>query len=557
VSWSAACSDAYTPESPGIDRQTPNPQSSAAGAKAPTREVPQPALQVLAEGEDDPWALAIDERYVYWITRNELRRASLAGGTAKTLAKAEGLRRIVAADGGLFVTDGIGGKVYRLDRESGMAELLGTGVYPDGIALRDGKVYWANKGSTVGDGTVAMVELDGKSTSILADGLAQPGGVAVDDGFVYFTSTAQGCSSGSGGGGCYGGGVSKRALGGGATQPIDMQGTPADVVVGKRGLYWMVSSPARVMFAPFPANAARVLADATGDDPGAIAVDADAFYFSSSTRGRVLKISLDGGKPEPLVTDLGVVGGIAADAAWVYVAASSQGRILRVAKDGSASKPSGPISGPCVMPLGTAAEIAATPRADENLEMLALRLDAGHVTASDETYARVVADVTAIRNARPELADVGYFPRSDGKALLVEPNDLTMQSITAKQYTAWDCLNDFYGLESLEVVAGWVVLKLKGNYDLELLAGLYESLPGIRSAQPNLGGGDSSTICARRDGSKLEYVVDRAGGDCPAGCNTHDAHAFVSTAPGMVEAVGDWNSETSETWPDWFTRVCR
>ena len=108
-------------------------------------------------------------------------------------------------------------------------------------------------------------------------------------------------------------------------------------------------------------------------------MDADAFYLSSGGRGRVIKIDLDGGQPKSVVTDLGTTGGIAVDRDWVYVAATSQGRILRVAKDGSAAKPRGPITGPCPKPVGTAEQVAATPRADANLEMLALHLDGDQV----------------------------------------------------------------------------------------------------------------------------------------------------------------------------------
>lgn len=209
------------------------------------------------------------------------------------------------------------------------------------------------------------------------------------------------------------------------------------------------------------------------------------------------------------------------------------------------------------MPIGTAAEIAATPRADPNLELLAMRVEPGRVTASEEIDARLVADVAAIRVAAPELAGIGYFGRSDGKQLLLSPNDLTMQSIRAHEYSAWDCLNDFYGLENLEVGSTFVVLTLKGTYDLATLSKLYGTLPGIRSAESNVSGGDSATICAQQSGAMFEYVVDRAGGDCPAGCTTHDAHAFVSTAAGVVTAKGSWNSEQTPNPPDWFTRLCR
>jgi hypothetical protein len=128
-------------------------------------------------------------------------------------------------------------------------------------------------------------------------------------------------------------------------------------------------------------------------------------------------------------------------------------------------------------------------------------------------------------------------------------------------YTAWSCLNDFYGVASLQIhevsSLSYVLLQLKGNYALDVLAPLYAELPGIEAVEPNGSGGDGPTICAWRDGEDYEYVIDRAGGDCPAGCTSHDAHHFRSAADGAIEALESWNSETDPDRPEWYERVCR
>ena len=530
-----------------------------ADAAAPNAE----PLRVLVEGEDEPYALAIDDRRVYWTSRNQLRTASIAGGESRTLATGRGLRRIAVAEGFVYFTDGNAGTVSRVDRDGGDTQVIGTGVQPNGIAIRERTVYWTNGGMTLGDGAVMRGVLEGGSPMALADALSQPAAVGVDDAFVYFTSTGQSCGASSGGaGGCVGGGVSKVPRAGGAVVVITAEGTPAELAVGARGVYWAASGLPRVMFAPADGTAPRMLANVLGETPGSLAVDDDALYFASTDRGRVLKVDLDGGTPVPLVTDLGSVGGIAVDRDWVYVAATSQGRIVRIAKDGSAAQPGAPITGPCPTPIGSAAAIAASPRADQNLELLALRLDAGEVVATQATYDRVIADVTAIRALAPALADVGYFPPHDGKTLLVQPSEQVFKLIEAGQYSAWDCLNEFYGLTSIEpqrfsIGSSFVLVKLKGLYDLALLAGVYAQLPGITSVEPDGFGGDNAKICAARAGDQFEYMVDRAGGDCPAGCTTHDAQHFRSSAPGVVEALETWNSESGAPAPQWFTRMCR
>jgi hypothetical protein len=220
--------------------------------------------------------------------------------------------------------------------------------------------------------------------------------------------------------------------------------------------------------------------------------------------------------------------------------------------------PSAP-SDACPTPLGTSADIGATPRSDPNLELLALRIDRGRVTADEETYTRVVADIAAVREAKPQIASVTYFPVMDGRELLVYPNEQTTKLIRDGNYSAWDCLNDFYRLQRMELGADdkYFVLSLKGLYDLNLVSQLYTELPGIMDVEPNWAAGDGPTICAKRNGSEYEYVIDRADGDCPSGCIIHEAHAFSSSAAGEIEARGVWNSESNEPPPEWFSRICR
>lgn len=526
--------------------------------------VPNGALEEIVTGQDMPYWLAIDDRYVYWISGSEIRRAPLSGGDAVPLARGQGLRRVAAAAGYVYFTDSLAGGVGRVEREFGAFEQLSSGLYPEGIVVRGDSVYWTNRGMTVGDsadGSLATMLVEGPSGSTLAQGLQQPSGVAVDDEYVYFTSTSSSCSISSEGSECVGGGVSKVPLEGGLPETVDPEGAPLDVVLGEAGIYWVVT-PTRVKFAPRGGGPVEILATLTGEDAGPVAVDEEAVYVSSTAMGRVVKVPLDGAEPFPVAVDLGYTGGIAADADWLYVAATSQGRIVRVKKDGSATDPGGPITGPCPEPIGTSDEVAATPRDDENLELLALSLDAGEVTATDETYGRVTADVARIRELEPGLADIGFMPPHDGTTLSLTPSDIAFASMQTGEYSAWDCLNDFYGLEAIELYEStlgrpWLTIELEGNYALDVLARVYAELPGMEYVGPNYFGGDGPTICAERDGDVYEYVVDRAGGDCPAGCTTHEAYHFRSTGAGEVEALETWDSTSVASAPDWFTRLCR
>jgi hypothetical protein len=536
----------------------------AATAK-PERVTAAAETLVIAEGEQDPRALAIDDTYVYWVAGPAVRRAPLEGGAAETLSQASPLQ-LAAADGAVYFTDLPGGKILRVDGD-GSEHTIGSGVQPVGIAVHEGRVFWTNSGMTAGpegDGSLASARSDGSDAQVLVDKLSQPWAIAVDAQNVYFSSTSQACAGqtppGRAPATCSGGGVLAAPRAGGAPFLIDSASTPTYLGLGADALFWFGEYPTRLLSAPLTrGGAAREVAALRDERPGPLVVADDSVYFSSSERGRVLKLPLGASTPTPIAVDLGQVGGIAVDARGVYVAASSQGRIVRFPKDGSAARAE-PVAGPCPTPLGTAEEVAATPREDVAIEQLALRLD-GQIMATQATYERVQADVSAVRAVAAELADIDHRPRDDGRQLLLRMSELAYQAVEAGDYTAWDCLNDFYRVTRIEPMnlldLRLVLIELEGTYELSLLGELYTKLPGVLSAEANSAGGDGPTICARRQGETFEYVFDRRSGDCLGGCTEHDAQRFVSTAPGTVEARERWVSSTQLPAPAWFTETCR
>ena len=127
-------------------------------------------------------------------------------------------------------------------------------------------------------------------------------------------------------------------------------------------------------------------------------------------------------------------------------------------------------------------------------------------------------DVAAIRTLQPALADIDYRGAHDGKTIVLRLSDRGARSFASGKYSAWDCLNDVYGLvgtQSYEVARSYtfVQLELKGIYNLEVLAELYGALPEVESAEPSYGVGSGPTLCVQRDAERYQYVVDRASGD--------------------------------------------
>ena len=521
-----------------------DPTSSSVDATFPIQE------------EGGPAALEIDESFLYWTTGDELRRSTILGGEVVTLATGQGIGRPRVGGDFVYFTDSVAGTVSRVPRAGGTVQQIGVGENASDVAVTTDTVYWATSGAFIRDGSIMAAALDGSNPRVLGENLAHPQGLAVDDEFVYFASGSSECIAlEEGGASCFGGGVNRVPRVGGAAEQIDAEGTPTEVLLTERGLYWMLGI--RVMFAPH-GEPARQLVEALGEGTGPIAIDAQALYWG--TGERVLRLPLAGGQPQRLVGDLEGTRGIAVSEDWVYVAETGRRRIQRVAKDGSSNQPTGPITGPCPTPVGEPGEIALTPRADENLELLALSLEPDALTASQANYERIVADMRSIRALQPAIASIGFFAPNDGKTLSVGFTDIALESVRAGDYSAWDCLNDFYELESQSIVGIFnpsVRLKLAGIYNLGVLAELYRQLPGVEYADPDSGTGDGSSLCVGREGTRYEYVVDRAGGDCPAGCTEHEARRFVSSSAGVVQALEAWNSLNDPITPDWFVQICR
>lgn len=541
-----------------------SPSDAGAGgssADGGTSALPASGMQVLYEGEDNLYAIALDDRFIYWGSNEGLRQAPLDGGPPSTLVAIASVRAIVpAGEYVYFAQSSFGdGRIARVPRAGGEAQLIAESTAPRDIAIADGHVYWSDPGSSIDTGQVFRATLDGSEVTLLADGLPQPSDIALDAGSVYFSSSGQSCGvSSEGGASCIGGGIHRVPRTGGAPEQV----VPSDDIVPSfwlhdGELYWFASFPPRLMVAP-PLGAEREIANVLAEGTGALTSDGEALYWGSEDK--VLRLPFEANAVTRLATNLQYPSSVAVRGAWAYVAEGG-GRILRVATDGSANRPSGPITGPCPEPIGSLEELALTPRADPNLEQLALALEPDHVAASQATYDRVVADVAAIRALVPDRADIGYRAAHDGKTLYLGLTDLAAQSIVAGDYSAWDCLNERYGASVGELNEGlggnWsLLIALRGIYNLSPLAERYAELPEVTTAEANFAAGDGPTLCVSRDGDRYEYVVDRAGGDCPAGCTDHDARAFASEAAGQITALGSWTSASGQPAPAWFG-ICR
>lgn len=199
---------------------------------------------------------------------------------------------------------------------------------------------------------------------------------------------------------------------------------------------------------------------------------------------------------------------------------------------------------------GTREELSATPRDDDNIEFLALRLSKG-IAADEAVYERLTRDITAIRAQSPAVRSVRYFPPYQN-GLYVALDDESYKKAKSGQFQAWECLNQHFGVvEQAPGTMNSVTLLLRGRYKLEQVANLYRRVPGVTMVQPLGTTGDGPTIYVTPDDATWHYVFDNASGDCPAGCTVHDVHYFVVKGDGSPQIEGTWSSESSEAPPAW------
>lgn len=224
----------------------------------------------------------------------------------------------------------------------------------------------------------------------------------------------------------------------------------------------------------------------------------------------------------------------------------------------SSSVPAAPPTCGGIPLLGTPEEIAATPRDDVNLELLSIEMSGG-LTADQETYDRVTWDIEQIRGLSPETSDIHYNGSLDGYQLFLALDEATAAAIDAGTYSAWDCLNDYYGLESATRTSysfgEFATLRLEGIYSTSLLEPLYEQLPGVEYAD-GLGPGfhRGRSICGVVDSSSTHhyFIVVDAFGDCPSGCIYEDVRYFTSPGAGAPPHLrGRWANFEEGPRPPW------
>lgn len=205
-------------------------------------------------------------------------------------------------------------------------------------------------------------------------------------------------------------------------------------------------------------------------------------------------------------------------------------------------------------------DIALTPRADAEIEMLALRCSEGLV-ADQEIYDQLAVDLAAIRAADPAMADIRGRTAFLSDDLLWESEDVaTAERLLRGDEPQYQCLVDALAAtsEPWEPPSreGGAQVSFEGLFDFEGLALVFEAVPGIVTAESNYLAEDGNRIAYDVSSNPRRYLFDRAGGDCPAGCTTHHYYLWEIPEGGAPELVAEWgNTDEADfgTAPEGFS----
>jgi hypothetical protein len=182
--------------------------------------------------------IAVDATSVYWFEGPTIMRAPKGGGAATMLVPFMGDSSASFHDLAIDATSvfwtstslQFGNSVSSVPIGGGAVTKLAPGLQgPQGIAVDDQNVYWANGGTNGTDGTVMKEPLGGGAITVLASGQCSASEVAADGTNVYWVNL--GCPGGPGS-------TVMSVPRNGGTPVVLATGSPLRLKVGATSVYW-------------------------------------------------------------------------------------------------------------------------------------------------------------------------------------------------------------------------------------------------------------------------------------------------------------------------------
>jgi hypothetical protein len=296
-----------------------------------------PETTVLASGQSEPQAIALDDTFVYFTTQTiepstgAIVKVPKCGGDPVTLATGLATSWSIAVDDarvywGVVPTGDIGdGFVVSVPKDGGVVATLASGVYdPLYVAVDATDVYWS---SSVAE-TISRVPKGGGAVTTLASGQAVPQQIALDDAsVVWLNGEADG-----------GSGVMILPKAGGTPARLGTARFGSGLALDGTGAIWASEDPSgatdSLLRVPLTGGAPAPLAHVT-TYVVAMATDGHDLYFTDSSEmaggSFVGKVATHGGSPSTVAFGQSDPLGIAVDGAYVYWV-DGTGKVLRRGK---------------------------------------------------------------------------------------------------------------------------------------------------------------------------------------------------------------------------------
>jgi hypothetical protein len=238
-------------------------------------------LVKLASAQSKPWSIAVAGGYVYW--------TNLWAGIA------------------------------RVSTEGGAPGPLNTYGYPQNLSVVGSFVYYTHNAS---GGSVRRSPVNGNAESGLASPFEYPGAITTAGNFVYFGDTNNGA----------GGAVRRVAITGGSASLVDSgYGEPSAIVVSGDFVYYATRSGVIAKAQP-TGDLHGALVEDQGDLSAVsqIAVGLDNVLYPLPGAGFVMKVSVEGGDPEPVASGFSEPIAVVLDGQTLYVADRAAGQISKL-----------------------------------------------------------------------------------------------------------------------------------------------------------------------------------------------------------------------------------
>lgn len=188
----------------------------------------------------------------------------------------------------------------------------------------------------------------------------------------------------------------------------------------------------------------------------------------------------------------------------------------------------------------------AVPPPYEDEDILGLEIS-GELLAPSSLVSQIAQDLSAIRTAFPEIVDIEVFPTWEPGYLTVSLTADAWAEYLAGTFAELDSLNSEYGATLIQPLNSLKLLLIDFAflYNPVLLGEIYEGTEGVRSAAPNIFGGDGNDISC--DQLPI-YTFKRGWGDCLSSCIYADYWVF-SVNGATVELIAHYGSSVSGVGP--------